>query len=177
VLVDGRADTVYRPAFIWDALVAERDPARFAAMRAADGADWVLALNKPGDESHRFLAADPAWRLVYWSEAALVWVRADAYPELAPLAFRWVPRLMQRGADAIAATLAPLASEPLARAEVERELLRLIAASPDGVRANALLALFYETMGPAYRAERDRVLAHLVDVAGGHPALADALGR
>jgi hypothetical protein len=161
VLVDGRADTVYRPDFVWDALAAERDAGRFAAMRAADGADWVLALGKSGDETHRFLARDPAWRLVYWSEAALVWVRADAYPELAPLALGWVPRLIDASGDAVVAMLAPVTHDATARAGVEAELLRMTAASPDGRRANALLALFYDTMGPAYRDKRDRVLDHL----------------
>ena len=169
VLVDGRADTVYRAAFIRDALLAERDPRRFAAMRAVDHADWVLALNKSMDESHRFLAADPKWSLVYWSEAALVYVRRDAYPALEPLRFRLLPRLLFRTSAEVAPLFASLRGHPAELDEMERELLRLTAASPDGRRANSMLLLFYDRAGPAYRERRARVLQHLVELGGPRP--------
>ena len=39
-------------------------------MRREDGATWVVASNRLGQQTHMFLADDPRWALVYWSEAA-----------------------------------------------------------------------------------------------------------
>lgn len=180
VLVDGRTETVYRPEHVADCLLSEHDPVRFAAARARDGADWVLAQNKAGEPSHEFLLSDSAWMLVYWSEPALIYVRRDRYPQLQAQQLRRVPDLLFREGAQIAAAMAAMARAPALREELLAELLRLVEASPDGVRSNTLLALFYEILAEAggpdagrYRERRAQVLGHLLEARGDHPALGD----
>ncbi|MDW8282912.1 MAG: hypothetical protein RMK29_14450 [Myxococcales bacterium] len=161
VLVDGRSEQVYPAEFVAACARAQRDPAVFSAMRARDGADWVLAVNRPGQETHRFLAADPAWALVYLSEAAAIYVRAEAYPHLLPLRFRH----LRPGAIVEAALNAPVHGPGVS--ELHTELQRMLHASPTGARANAALALFYHRQG--WLAARDRAVARLRALHPDHP--------
>jgi hypothetical protein len=137
VLVDGRMDLVYSPAFLLRCQQAQKEAAAFHAMRREDGADWVLAVNRPGIETHLFLADDPGWALVYLSEAAAIYVRRDAYPQLLPLRFRHL-----RPGALVGSALLALRTAP--RAEVEGELRRVLSASQVGLRARTALGLLRE---------------------------------
>jgi hypothetical protein len=138
---------------------AERDAGVFAVLRAEDGADWVLAANHPGSESHRFLADVPGWGLAFHSDAALVWVRRDAYPSL-PL-LRFVPGLLR---DGLPATLARVRAAGETDALVD-ELERVLADDPTGISAHLWLARAYDGLGRADR--RDQVMRHLLEVRPG----------
>lgn len=169
VAIDGRMDTVYTPEELRRGLGAQTGARTFAALRREDGADWVLAANEFGVESHLFLARDPAWALVYWSEAAAVLVRRDAYPALAPLAFAHFDRAAPFPAIERAAAL--VRREPERLAPVEAELQRLVEASPQGLLSRSLLLLFYHRVGPARAAQRDRLLAALQAEQPDHPVV------
>jgi len=173
VFVDGRNETVYPPEFLERAIDAERDRDVFAAMRADDWATIVVASNAPGRMSHAFLAGDPAWMLVSWSDAALVWARRDAHPELAPSAFVLLdPRSLD--GSVVRALTADAASAPA----LGKELQRVVEASPDSTRALVALAVYHEVRGDA--AARDRVLDRLDALDPDHPAVRELerrLGR
>jgi hypothetical protein len=159
VQIDGRNDMIYPPAYLLRCRDAERDAGAFAALRAEDGADWVLAENHPGSESHRFLLDEPGWALAFHSDAALVWVRRDAYPALPPL--RYVPDLLR---DGLPATLARVRAAGEAEALIE-ELERVLRDDPDGISAHLWLARAYDGLGRAER--RDEVMRHLLTVRPG----------
>ena len=86
VLVDGRLDTLYPPAFVATCIQAERNPAMLARL-PLDDVGWALGSNNEQRFTHRYLFRDPAWAEIFWSEAASVYVRRDRHPELLPLAF------------------------------------------------------------------------------------------
>ncbi len=175
VLVDGRNDTLYPAAFVKRCFEAEQDPAVFASMRREDGATWVVARNQPGASSHLYLAGDPEWAMVYWSEPAVVWVRRTAWPGLEPQRFRFVSpvavdasvfeAVKRSGGDA--ATLAA----------IEREVHRLLEASPTSVRANVAQVVFFHALGPGARAQRDAALARVQAIAGDQPAVKELTAR
>ncbi len=140
VLVDGRNELVYDPVFVQRALLAEHDAPTFAAMRAQDGATWALTLNTPEQVGGGFLARDPAWWLVYWSDTAAVYARRDAHPDLASESFRYVDPFNVPGSIAAAAARAR-GDRPTLDA-ILAEVRRMREASPDSVRADlALLAV------------------------------------
>ena len=171
VLVDGRNETVYPPALLEQALAAEHDPARFAAMREEDGATIVVAGNAPGRLTHGFLADDPRWALVSWSEAATVWVRADAHPQAAAQRYT---RVDPRSIDGSVARIFR-GGDPGAIARLEEELLRMGEASPTSVRVLVGLALCAHLRGDD--AARERLLHRLDEVAPGHPAVRELRRR
>jgi hypothetical protein len=178
VLVDGRNDTVYPPAFVARCFRAEWDPVTFAAMRREDGATWVVARNQPGDSSHLYLAADPEWAMVYWSEPAVVWVKRAAWPGLDAHAFRFVSPAAVDAAVFGAVTRSN--GDVATLAAIEREVHRLVAASPTSVRANVAQVVFYHALGPGARPQRDAALARLQALAGDQPVvreLAERLSR
>ncbi len=175
VMVDGRNDTLYPPSFMMRALDSDRDPRLFAQMRKEDGVTWVLAVNRPNYQSHAYLAHDPAWAAVYWSDTAIIYVERRHHPLLMAQSFQLldpsavdrsvVDRLQRQGGD-----------ERLV-AQVGDELLRMLQESPESLRANVALLLFYHLRGPAHWAERDRVRDRLLQLAPDHPAVREVLRR
>lgn len=164
VLVDGRLDTLYPPAFVANCIQAERHPERLATL-PLDGVGWALGSNGDARFTHRYLFRDPAWAEVYWSEAASVYVRRDRHPELAPLAFATIdPAAPERSAAE-----AVRSRDPARIAAAHAELGRMIAASPTSVRANGALAIYFHLLGRA--TERDTVMRLLRAVAPDHPAV------
>lgn len=164
VLVDGRNETLYPPGFVGRALEAEHDRAMFQAMRAADGATVVVAVNTPGRMTTSFLRDDPAWALVGWSDPATVWVRRDAHAELAArLGYRLLdPRAID---GSVARALATGAD----REQLFRELGRMVTENPEAVRPLVALAVYHHLTGDDTR--RDTVLARLETLAPDHPAI------
>ena len=154
VLVDGRLDQVYPPSFVADCIRAERYPAVRARLPLA-GVTWALGSNHPARWTHRDLFADPAWAEVYWSDAASVYVKRAAHPELMSLAFA----VIDPGAPEPAAANAVRSRDPARIAAARDELSRMLAASPTSVRANRALAIYFHLLGRA--AERDTVLGAL----------------
>jgi hypothetical protein len=152
VLVDGRLDQVYPPAFVADCIRAERNPARRAALPAAT---WAIGSNGETRWTHRDLFADPAWAEVYWSDAASVYVERAAHPELAALAFA----VIDPAAPELAAANAVRSRDAARIAQARDELQRMITASPTSVRANRALAVYFHLLGRV--AERDTVLRAL----------------
>jgi hypothetical protein len=114
------------------ALVARlgSDPLAFAALDREHRFDWVLTSNMRDlagalpDE----LDADSTWRLVFFDDAALLYVRRD--DALAPVATRDGYRLLCGGGEALQRLGARVNADPAARAALGAELARAVAASP-----------------------------------------------
>jgi hypothetical protein len=171
VLVDGRNELVYPPDFVVRCLRAEHDAATFHAMRAEDRASWALAVNTPGHEGYAFLADDPTWMMVYWSDTAALYVRLDAHEELEATGFRFVdPRSPTLS---VYAAIRRMRASPAAMAAVGVEVQRMLDASPDSVRALMTAAVYEDAFGPARRPERDAALGRLERVAGDVRAVED----
>jgi hypothetical protein len=171
VLVDGRNELVYPPALVVRCLRAEHDASTFAAMRAADGVSWAMGVNAPGRPGFGFLAADPAWAMVYWSETAAVYVRRDAHAELAPLFFRYVePRDI---AGSVLRAVRGAAADARAATAIGREVARMREASPDSGRALLAEVVYDDAIGPPRARERDDALQRLARVASGDPEVLD----
>lgn len=164
VMIDGRNEEVYPIPFVVRAVVSDNDPRVFAEMRREDGATWVVASNLPGHASHRFLAQDPDWMMVYWSDAAVIYALRSAHPELQPWSFEAVRdpyavivevrRVMLGGGD---------------RDRLQQELARMLHESPQSVRAGAALCMYLHLSGPSQWGRRDEVLRDLVALAPEHP--------
>jgi hypothetical protein len=175
VLVDSRNDTVYPPAHVVASVRAQTDRRRFDAVRARYGGDWVLASNLPDHVSFPFLARSRDWMLVYWSEPAVVYVPRSAGRELTQLELAHVD---PRAVDAsIAAAVRAHRDDPAALSAIEREVLRMRAASPTGIRANVAAAVYYHFRGPGFSAKRDAALELLRRRHGDAPAVRDLLSR
>ncbi len=169
VLVDGRNDQVYPPQFVVRTILSEHDAPTFAAMRADDGATWALGANTADQIVFGFLARDPAWALAYWSDTAAIYVRRDAHPTLSRDLYRFVDPF-----DVPASIGAAVARSHGDRATLDAILAdvhRMLDASPDSVRANLALATFFDGLGPAGAADRDAVLARLLDLTHDAPAI------
>lgn len=173
VLIDGRTDTVYEPSFVLRCARAQREAAVFAAMRAEDGADWVLASNREGRETHTFLAEDPAWALVYYSEAAVIYVRRGAYPRIEAGALRYIrPGGLTTG---VVRAVEAARGDERALAGIRGELEGLVEGSPGSVRLLVALAIFHHLRGPASFGARDEVIRALRARHPGHPKVREAL--
>lgn len=164
-LVDGRHEQVFPADLVLRCFRAQHDAKSFAALIAELPPDWVLADNTPGRESFAFLARDPAWRLVYWSEAAVVYVPTGS--RLDRLAFRFLVPADE--APSLARALRWAGKDPARRAAVRGELERILAADPDAVRPNVLMALFFHGTGD--RAATDAILQRLDELDPDHPAV------
>jgi hypothetical protein len=174
VLVDGRNDQVYPPQFVVRTILSEHDAPTFAAMRTDDGATWALGANTPEQVVFGFLARDPAWALAYWSDTAAVYVRRDAHPTLTGELYRFVDPF-----DVPASIGAAVARSHGDRATLDAilgDVRRMLDASPESVRANLALATFFDGLGPAGVADRDAVLAHLLDLTHDAPAIVAIVG-
>ncbi|MCA1663654.1 MAG: hypothetical protein LC659_05200, partial [Myxococcales bacterium] len=154
VLVDGRLDTLYPPAFVATCIQAERKPALLDRL-PLDGVGWALGSNNEQRWTHRYLFADAAWAEIFWSEAASVYVRRDRHPELVPLAFTTI----DPAAPELAAANAVRSHDPARIAAAHHELGRMVAASPTSVRANRALAIYFHLLGRTV--ERDTVMRAL----------------
>jgi hypothetical protein len=154
VLVDGRLDTIYPPAFVATCIQAERRPALLARL-PLDGVGWALGSNNDARWTHRYLYRDPAWAEIYWSDAASVYVRRDRHPELVSLAFSTI----DPAAPELSAANAVRSRDPARIAAARDELQRMLTASPTSTRANRALAIYFHLLGRA--AERDTVMRAL----------------
>ena len=169
MLIDARSDLIYPSDFMVRVFASESSPQVFAALRQRYDFDWVVACNRPGQLTHTFLANDPGWRLVHYTEPALVYVRADRYPALESLRFRWL--------DPVAPDVTVLRILRTAQVggtvwrELGHELERARRASPLGLRVLSSSALFFHHSGPAYREQRDAVLVTIVREYPEHPVL------
>jgi hypothetical protein len=156
VLVDSRNDMVYPPAHVVEAIRAQVDRRAFDDVLERCGGDWVLASNLPSHVSFPFLAGSADWMMVYWSEPAIVYVRRTAGGDLAGLELAHVD---PRAVDAsIAAAVNAHRADPVALSAIEREVVRMRAASPNGIRANVAVAVYYHLRGRAFDARRDAAL-------------------
>jgi hypothetical protein len=164
VLVDGRLDQVYPPAFVATCIQAERNPAQLAPLPLS-GVDWAIGSNGANRFTHQYLFRDPAWAEVYYSDAASVYVRRAAHPELAPLAFA----VIDPAAPERSAALAVQSGDGVRIAQARAELGRMLTESPASLRANSALAIYFHLLGRV--AERDTVMGVLRAVAGDHPAV------
>lgn len=172
VLVDGRNEVVYSEDFMVRALRSESDPTVFDQLHSQFGFSWVLAANRPGHESHRFLARHPDWAPVHWSDAAVIYVERKKlggelipYRELNPVAL--IPSVESVVRTGDGARIAALA----------RELERLLVENPESVRALVAVFVFHDVSGPTHRAKRDAVLAELQRVAPKHPVTIQIMKR
>ena len=175
VLVDGRNDVIYPPEFVESAVRAQVDRPAFDALMASRGGDWVLASNMPDHLGFAFLARDPAWMLVYWSEPAVVYVRRGDRPDLAGLAYRLIdPRAVD---VSVVEAVRRLGGDPAAMSELEREVRGMVGASPEGLRANVAAALYYHLRGPGFSKQRDAAIAVLQSRHADAPAVRELLSR
>jgi hypothetical protein len=164
VLVDGRFDQLYPPAFVATCIQAERHPELLAHL-PMDRVTWAIGSNSPSRYTHQYLFRDPAWSMVYWSEAASVYVRRDAHPELGPFAFA----VVDPAAPELSAAQAVRSGDRARIAAAHAELGRMLAESPASLRANSALAIYFHLLHRTR--ERDTVMQVLRTVAGDHPAV------
>lgn len=169
VLVDGRNDQVYPPQFVVRTILSEHDAHTFAAMRADDGATWALGSNTADRVVFGFLARDPEWALAYWSDTASIYIRRDVHPGLARDAYRFVDPFDVP--SSIGAAVARSHGDRATLDAILADVHRMLDASPDSVRANLALATFFDGLGPAGAADRDAVLARLLDLTHDAPAI------
>jgi hypothetical protein len=165
-LVDGRLLDV---TFDMRCLQAERDEATFSAMRDEDGATWALAVNRPDQVAFGFLAGNPRWAMVYWSETAAVYVRRDTHADLMSFAFRFVDPYDVPGSVSRAIVLSHGAPDRMAA--IVAEVRRMLEVSPESIRANLGFAAVLTALGPERRADRDAVLAHLLLMTADSPKM------
>ncbi len=151
VLVDGRLDTVYSAPFVATCIQAERKQALLARL-PLDNVGWALGSNGDQRWTHQYLYRDPAWAEIYWSEAASVYVKRAAHPELVPLAFA----IIDPAAPELTAANAVRSRDPGRIAAARDELERMVLASPTSVRANRALAVYFHLLGRTV--ERDTVM-------------------
>ena len=142
VLIDGRNDMLYPSEFFARCSRAQADPQVFAALQEELPTSWILAENVAGRESFAFLWSSPEWTPVYWSDVAVIWVRAHDHPELAPMAFRLLdPSFPTRSLEA---ALRQFGENEAAHRQIQSELDRMLAASPTSLRALTTAALYYD---------------------------------
>jgi hypothetical protein len=154
VLVDGRLDQVYPPALVGEFIRAERNPAVRARLPVGD-ATWAIGSNNEARWTHRDLFRDPAWAEVYWSDAASVYVKRAAHPELAGFAYA----VIDPAAPELAAANAVRSGDRARISGARNELRRMLAESPTSVRANRALAVWFHLLGRPI--ERDTVMRAL----------------
>ena len=164
VLVDGRLEQLYPPAFVATCIQAERNPT-FLARLPIEKVTWAIGSNGDARFTHRYLFGDPRWMMVYWSDAASVYVVRAAHPELASLAFVVIDPAAPERSAAVAASTHDAAR--IGRAL--DELQRMLTASPTSIRANSALAILFHLSGRS--ADRDVVMRLLHAVAPDHPAV------
>jgi hypothetical protein len=109
--------------------------------------------------------------MVYWSEAASVYVRRADHRELAELAFT----VIDPAAPEVAAAAAVRSGDAARIATARVELGRMLAVSPTSVRANVALAIYFHLLGRVD--DREAVMRLLRAVAGDHPAVQGLEGR
>jgi hypothetical protein len=175
VLIDGRNDMVYASTFYLRCIEAQQDAQLFGSLREDHAGDWVLADNTPGRQSFLFLADDPDWMAIHWSEAAVVWVPRATHPHLASRALRFLHPAFP--VESLGAAVASTQGDPARLAEIESELVRIYEDDPGGVRALTLLVLFYETLGAPARSARDAWLEELLRLHPSHPGTLGVLER
>jgi hypothetical protein len=170
VEVDGRNDTVYSAHYVIACYQAEHDAATFVRARRADGVDWVLAGTGEA-ASHAFLLYDPAWALVYFSDAGNIYVRRDAYPELRSQWLRFVPLLFAgRTPSFVLQQAREAGAVPALLAELQRVTME---ARPDeSLDVQVWLMQVYHELGPEFAAQRDAVVRDLLRT---RPDVADRL--
>lgn len=168
-LIDGRNDMVYPSAFFLRCVEAQTDIQDFAELWFETGGDWVLADNTPGRETFTFLAGHPDWWMVYWSEAAVIYVPRATYPHLADAAIRFV----RPGAEAPALqdALRQVAADPDLAGALRDEIFGLVDAHPRSVRAHVLAFMVATFDGPAAEPVRQDLWRTLVRLAPNHPAV------
>ena len=145
------------------------DPLAFGALDRERHFEWVLTSNTRSlsgglaDE----LDADPSWRLVFYDDAALLYVRRDG--ALAPIAARDGYQLLAGGAEALTRLGARVQGDSLARSALQAELARAVASSPEhSGLAHRLLAnlAMVEGRWPDAVRELDAAIASGVDIPG-----------
>jgi peptidoglycan/LPS O-acetylase OafA/YrhL len=170
VLVDGRGEIVYGAEFLVRVAKAEWSASAFHAMRAQDQVSWAIASNRFAQERDAFLARDPTWAMVYWSDQAAVYVRRAAHLELANLFYRFISP--DDVPASIASALDANRANPAAIDAVVAEVRRMLEASPESLRANIALLTVLDASGPSRKAERDALFETLVTLTREIPSMA-----
>ena len=94
MVVDGRADQIYPLSFIEESNRAAFDEATFNDWNSKLNGDWVLASNTPNHPSHLFLNERFDWKMIFWSEAATIYIRTEKYPALASKTLKFLPMFL-----------------------------------------------------------------------------------
>ncbi len=166
--IDGRNDQLYPEAFFLQNARAASDPAAFAQLHAKWQFDWVLAANPGPGEAFAFLAHDPAWKLVFWSDPAAIYLPSDAHPEL-------VPYQLFSPADAVG-SIQRATANPATVEAIGAELQRLRADDPQSIAAAVWQVMHLHLRGPAFRQKRDEALAQLLAKHRDAPEVQQLLG-
>ncbi|MCA9602253.1 MAG: hypothetical protein KC417_09525 [Myxococcales bacterium] len=175
VLIDGRNDLLYPDAFFREVSDGQESAEGFGRIANRFESTWVLASNEPGRETFLQAGHVPPWTEVYWSEPAVIYARMDAYPGLRGMAFRYLQADDLLGS--LGRAFGAAQRDPAVLSSVERELARMHAASPHGLRVLTLLTLFHDARGPAGAALRDKYFADLVSTYPDHPAVFEVARR
>jgi hypothetical protein len=176
-LVDGRNDMVFPSEFFARCSRAQHDVDEFTALIAEYPADWVLADNTPGRETFVFLAYDPGWAQVFWSEAAVVYVRAEVAASRGLSGYRYLRPANEVGWLQQHIVAAAGSADVLRGIEAELQRANSQAGGDStslaSFRVGALLALLYHATGA--HSQADAVVHLLVTQFPDHPALADLI--
>ncbi len=154
VQVDGRNDMVYPPPSFRASLLSQRRPDVFFRLQKRYNVNWVVASNHLDFQSHLFLALNTDWMMVYWSEAAVIYVKRKSYPSWKHLAYRMIhPASIDRS---VYRALRQGKKDPKLVKQLHHELKRMVKASPRGLRSLLGMVLFHHWQGPSHHKERNR---------------------
>lgn len=175
VQVDGRNDMVYPPRNFMTSLQSQRRPSVFFRMQKKHNISWVVAANHLDFQSHLFLARHPQWMMVYWSEAAVVYVKRKKYSTWKKLSFQAIhPASIDQS---VFRWLRRWRKDPKKVAVLENELKRMVQESPRGIRSLLGMTLFHHLRGKAFRKQRNQWANRLKKAAGHRPEVQAFLKR
>jgi hypothetical protein len=148
VYVDGRNDIVYPLDFLRTATSVFQQPALFATEHGRWQAEWLLLANQPDVRARAHIDYDPAWRLVFASQPALVYVRSDGVNR--QLAQSHGYRIL--AAHDLQQTLETAigAGRPKLAEAARDEARRMVREDERSYTAHLALALAYRLSGPSY---------------------------
>lgn len=175
VQMDGRNDMVYPPDSLVASMRSQQEPKIFDQWQRTYGVTCVVASNHLDFVSHTFLAREPQWMMVYWSEAAVIYVTRKHYPNLRPFRYQYIhPASVD---ESVYYTVRRWGHDPKHMAQLQAELQRMVEASPQGIRSLMGMVLFFHFRGRAYRKQRDAWAQRLSQAAGSHPTVQQLFRR
>ncbi len=158
VFIDGR-NQVYPEAFYARYLASNDAPQNFAALEREFGLDAVLLYNEPGANIPAFLTARPDWKLVWFDDSSVLFLkdRPDREEVLASHTYRLYSPIVGAPGNNVANALG---ADP---ALFIRELERAASEAPFAIRPRKILAHALRARGRAEDAARVENEIHVLE--------------